>query len=65
MYFERVRKAIGLDHRLKGSKPSPAEKPVSAQELAVVIESGKPGLVASAGLVGLALIVWLMMFKPF
>ena len=65
MYFERVRKAIGLEYTLKGSKPTPAEKPASAKELEEVIEAGKPGWVAAAGLVGLALIVWLMMFKPF
>ncbi|HKY79647.1 MAG TPA: hypothetical protein VJ182_06645 [Anaerolineales bacterium] len=65
MYFERVRKAVGLDHKLKGSKPTPAEKPASAKVLEEVILAGKPGWVAAAGLVGLALIVWLMMFKPF
>ncbi len=65
MYFERVNKAIGLEYTLKGSKPSPAEKPVSAKELEAVLEGGKPGWVAGAGLVGLAVIVWLMMFKPF
>lgn len=65
IYFERVRKAIGLEYTLKGSKPSSPEKPVTAKELAAVIEAGKPGLIAAAGLVGLALIVWLMMFKPF
>jgi hypothetical protein len=65
MYFEKVGKAIGLEYTLKGTKPSPAEKPVSAKELKAVIEAGQPGWVAAAGLVGLALIVWLMMFKPF
>jgi len=64
-YFERVRKAIGLEFTLKGSKPSPPEKPVDEKELAAVIASGKPVLLASSGLVALALIVWLMMFKPF
>jgi len=65
MYFETVRKAIGLEYTLKGSKPSPPEKPVGDKELETIIEAGKPGWVAAVGLVGLALIVWLMMFKPF
>lgn len=65
MYFERVRKAIGMDNRLKGSKPGQTEKPVSAQELEKIIEAGKPGLVAAMGVLGLVVIVWLMMFKPF
>lgn len=65
MYFERVRKALGLENRLPGTKAGTTDKPASAKELETIIAAGKPGLVAAIGLVGLALIVYLMMFKPF
>ena len=64
-YFERVRKALGLESRGPGSKPGETTPPVSANELAAVVQAGNPGPVAGVGLLGLALIVWLMMFKPF
>ena len=65
VYFERIRKAQGLENRLPGTKGGTTEKPASAKELEAIIVVGKPGLIAAVGLIGLALIVWLMMFKPF
>lgn len=65
MYFERIRKALGLENRLPGTKAGATEKPASAKELEEVIVAGKPGLVAAVGLIGLAVIIYLMMFKPF
>ncbi|MGH2581708.1 MAG: hypothetical protein ACRDFQ_02275 [Anaerolineales bacterium] len=64
-YFERVRKALGLESWAPGTKRGEITKPASAAELAAVLEAGNPGLVAGIGLLGLAIIVWLMMFKPF
>lgn len=65
MYFERVRKALGLENRLPGTKPGKIENPVGVKELEAVIAAGNPRLVTAVGLIGLAIIVYLMMFKPF
>ncbi len=64
-YLERIRTAIGIgsvEDRRKQRAPAPALPP---EALAVVLASGRPMLVAVVGLVGLAVITWLMMFKPF
>jgi hypothetical protein len=64
-YFNRVRHAIGQatdDDQKKKIAPPPALPP---DELAAVINSGRPMLLAIVGLGGLAVITWLMMFKPF
>jgi hypothetical protein len=57
IYFERVRRALGVataEDQKKKVAPPPALPP---DQLAAVINSGQPML--------LALITWLMMFKPF
>ena len=65
LYFDRVRRAIGIatddDRRKKLAPPLP----VSPEELAVVLASGRPMALTVIGIGGLAVIVWLMMFKPF
>jgi hypothetical protein len=65
LYFDRVRHAIGKatdDDQRKKIAPPPALPP---DQLAAVINSGRPMLLAIIGLGGLAVITWLMMFKPF
>jgi hypothetical protein len=65
MYLERVRHAIGVptyDVTKKKLAPPP---PAGPEELGRVLGSGQGVLLAVIGLGGLALIVWLMMFKPF
>jgi len=44
-----------------GSQPVPAP-PV---ELAALLESRRPGGIAASGGIGLAVLIWLMIFKPF
>lgn len=64
-YLERIRTAIGIgsvEDRRKKLAPPPA---LPFEALAAVLVSGRPMLVAVVGLVGLAVITWLMMFKPF
>ena len=63
-YFHRVRRAVGLPY-LKGSKEQPAEAPVSEEEIRTVLRSGQPHLLTLVGIGGWALILWLMIFKPF
>ena len=65
LYLDRVRRAIGIatdDDRRKKLAPPP---PASPEELAEVLASGRPMALAVIGIAGLAVIVWLMMFKPF
>ena len=63
-YFHRVRKAAGLPY-LDGTKQHPAVDPASPEELAKHLQSGQPHLITAVGLGGWALILWLMIFKPF
>jgi hypothetical protein len=63
-YMNRVRKAIGMVSQKdlkKGIRPLPAPPEV----LAKVVTEGRPRLVASVGMGGLAAIVLLMVMKPF
>ncbi len=63
-YMGRVRKAMGMlsqKELRKGVRPNPAPY----EKLLEIVESGRPRLVASAGLGGLAMIVALMTLKPF
>jgi len=62
-YYERVRRALG--QRGRGPRPDPPREPVSAAELAAVLDSRRPEGIAAIGGAGLALILWLMVFKPF
>jgi len=59
-----ARKAAGMPYFEKG-KPQPAVPPASAQELDAILSRGKPWLLTAIGYGGVALIAWLMMFKPF
>jgi len=63
-YFHRVRKAAGLPY-LQGSKEQPALAPLPEEELRTLLRSGKPHLLTLVGIGGWALILWLMIFKPF
>ena len=59
-----VRKAAGLPY-FEGMKQQPAAEPASADEIDDLLAKGKPVLLTLIGYGGLAVIAWLMMFKPF
>ena len=63
-YYATIRRAVGLPsmNDKKGEAPSP---PVPAEELARLLDTRRPEAIAAIGLLGLALIVWLMVLKPF
>ena len=63
-HFHRVRKAAGLPY-LDGSKEHPPVAPASPEELASLLQSGRPHLITLIGIGGWAVILWLMIFKPF
>ncbi len=63
-YYTSVRKAAGLEYMV-GSKPHPPEPPASPEEIDALLSSSRPVELAVIGGVGLAAILWLMIFKPF
>jgi hypothetical protein len=63
-HFHRVRKAVGLPY-LEGSKQRPPVAPASLEELKPLLRSGRPHLMTLIGVGGWAVILWLMVFKPF
>lgn len=63
-YFTKVRQAVGVPP-YKTSNAQPLGSTLSEAELAMLLESTRPVLVAVIGVVGLVIVLWLMMFKPF
>jgi predicted integral membrane protein DUF2269 len=63
-HYAPIRKAVGLPYRDR-SGDQPAREPASEAEIAAVVQASNPVLlsVVSFGLV--AVILWLMMFRPF
>ena len=61
-YYTWVRGAIGLPSR---DPRLVAAAPVPPAELDALLRTGRPGGIAAVGVVGLAVLVWLMVFKPF
>lgn len=60
-----LRKALGLPYFVSG-KAQPAIPPASAAEIdAMLAKGGNPHLLTIIGLGGIAVVAWLMMFKPF
>lgn len=62
--YGRARKAAGLPY-FEGGKQHPAEPVANSAELDAALARANPVLLAVIGYGGLALITWLMMFKPF
>jgi len=62
-FYGRVRKAAGADYMVN-YKPQPAVSP-SPAELEVLLNSRRPEVLMAVGVGGLAVLLWLMMFKPF
>jgi hypothetical protein len=63
-YYGRVREAVGM-RSMRTHKDAPDPTPVSAEELAALVDTRRPDVIRLAGIVGLLILLWLMMFKPF
>jgi hypothetical protein len=61
-YVDRVRTAVGIDTKTGKVDPS---LPVEAAAIEAAASSGRPMLIAAIGFGGVAILAWLMMFKPF
>jgi hypothetical protein len=64
MPLAKLRKALGLPY-VEAGKPHPAEAPASPEDIARLLAAIKPKSIAVIGYGGLALVVWLMVLKPF
>ena len=63
-YYGQVREAVGL--RTYGTpKDAPDPTPVSPDELATLVDTRRPDVIGLVGVIGLLILLWLMMFKPF
>jgi hypothetical protein len=63
-HFSELRKAAGLPYAVGSRRQLPVE-PASDAELTTLISKGRPWTLAVIGFGGIAIIAFLMMFKPF
>ena len=63
-YYGSVRTAVGLKPYRRTDQMPPGET-VSEQELDALLRSNRPIMLTVIGVLGLLVILWLMMFKPF
>ena len=61
-YINRVRSAVGIDPKTRAVDPAFVADPAAIEAAA---RSGQPMLLAAIGFGGLAVLLYLMMFKPF
>lgn len=62
-YYIRLREATGIrSQRTPRDAPAPAADPAELERL---LASSRPMLIMAIGVIGLALIIWLMAVKPF
>ena len=59
-YYLRVRRALGQ----RGPRDKVPPAPLPASELVALLDSRRPEALTAIGVIGLAVIVWLMVFKP-
>ncbi len=62
--FNRVRQAAGLPY-FDGRRSQPAAPPASQEALRAAAAAIRPAEATAMGVVPIAVILWLMMFKPF
>lgn len=67
-FYDRVRIAVGLEPMYGARKKAWLKErppPAAPAELDALLSSSRPFLLAWMGVIGLALILWLMVLKPF
>jgi len=62
--YKQLRRLVGLPY-MKGNKELPAESPSSPEEVAAVLNKTHITGLVIAGYVVPAIVLWLMVFKPF
>ena len=64
MHYAKVRRAVGLK-AYNDPKDAPPAEPLSGPELEALLASNRPFALAAVGGIGLIVIIWLMVMKPF
>jgi hypothetical protein len=63
-YYANVRRAVGLSAS-NDPKDAPPPVPANPEALAALLDTRRPEVIAAVGGAGLAVLVWLMVAKPF
>lgn len=63
-YYARIRQALGQRRQGDKSTASPGT-PVPSAELVALLDNRRPEAIAGLGIIGLLVILWLMVLKPF
>ena len=63
-HFKQLRRLVGLPY-MKGSKQLPAEPPSNPEEVAALLKKTSTTGLVVAGYIIPAIVLWLMVFKPF
>ncbi len=63
-HYKQLRRLVGLPY-MKGNKQFPAESPSSPEDVTELLKKTSPGGLVIAGYVIPAIVLWLMIFKPF
>jgi hypothetical protein len=63
-HYKKLRRLVGLPY-MKGSKQLPAEPPSNPEEVAALLQKTNVTGLVVAGYIIPAIVLWLMVFKPF
>ena len=63
-HYKQLRRLVGLPY-MKGNKQLPAEPPSSPEEVSALLKKTSPTGLIISGYVVPAIVLWLMVFKPF
>ena len=63
-YYDRIRSAVGVKPFYK-VKENQADPNLTPEQLGALLTSSRPLVLTAVGLLGLMVILWLMMYKPF
>ncbi len=63
-HYEELRRLVGLPY-MKGNKNLPAEPPASPDEVAALLRKTSASSMVVVGYIIPAIVLWLMIFKPF
>lgn len=63
-HYKQLRRLVGLPY-MKGNKELPAESPASSEEVTALLKKTSASALVLVGYVIPAIVLWLMIFKPF
>jgi hypothetical protein len=63
-HYKQLRRLVGLPY-MKGNKTMPAEPPASPEDVSALLNKTSASSLVTVGYVIPAIVLWLMIFKPF